>query len=90
MAEYLKLEFMKVVNYLLAYTHTHKVSDWVFKLQETGFAHMRICDGVGSYLQLCGLLAKLSLVRETAKAVWAGPECNWDAIIFNFSNVLLM
>jgi len=30
---------------------------------------MRICDGVGSYLQLCGLLAKLSLVRETAKAV---------------------
>jgi len=27
MAEYLKLEFMKVVNYLLAYTHTHKVSD---------------------------------------------------------------
>lgn len=37
-------------------------------LQETGFAHMRICDGVGSYLQLCGLLAKLSLVRETAKA----------------------
>ncbi|CAN4077784.1 unnamed protein product [Withania somnifera] len=35
---------------------------------ETGFAHMRICDGVGSYLQMCGLLAKLSLVRETAKA----------------------
>lgn len=24
---------------------------------------MRICDGVGSYLQLCGLLAKLALVR---------------------------
>ncbi|KAG4933073.1 hypothetical protein JHK87_047075 [Glycine soja] len=38
-------------------------------MKETGFAHMRICDGVGSYLQLCGLLAKLSLVRETAKAV---------------------
>uniref|UniRef100_A0A3Q7HVT6 AAA+ ATPase domain-containing protein n=1 Tax=Solanum lycopersicum TaxID=4081 RepID=A0A3Q7HVT6_SOLLC len=37
-------------------------------LKETGFAHMRICDGVGSYLQMCGLLAKLSLVRETAKA----------------------
>lgn len=36
--------------------------------QETGFAHMRICDGVGSYLQLCGLLAKFSVVRETAKA----------------------
>ncbi|CAM8883780.1 unnamed protein product [Rhodiola kirilowii] len=33
------------------------------------FAHMRICDGVGSFLQLCGLLAKLSLARETAKAV---------------------
>ncbi|KAG6573502.1 Replication factor C subunit 2, partial [Cucurbita argyrosperma subsp. sororia] len=29
-------------------------------MKETGFAHMRICDGVGSYLQLCGLLAKLS------------------------------
>lgn len=40
----------------------------IVKLQETGFAHMRICDGVGSYLQLCGLLAKLFLVRETAKA----------------------
>ncbi|CAO2822020.1 unnamed protein product [Amaranthus hypochondriacus] len=37
-------------------------------MKETGFAHMRICDGVGSYLQLCGLLAKLSLVNETAKA----------------------
>lgn len=39
-----------------------------FWMQETGFAHMRICDGVGSYLQLCGLLAKLAVVRETAKA----------------------
>ncbi|KAL6578931.1 Subunit of heteropentameric Replication factor C (RF-C) [Orobanche minor] len=37
-------------------------------MKETGFAHMRICDGVGSYLQLCGLLAKLGLVRETSKA----------------------
>ncbi|PKU70619.1 hypothetical protein MA16_Dca008736 [Dendrobium catenatum] len=37
-------------------------------LKETGFAHMRICDGVGSLLQLSGLLAKLALVRETAKA----------------------
>lgn len=40
----------------------------LFEFQETGFAHMRICDGVGSYLQLCGLLAKLAVVRETAKA----------------------
>lgn len=38
-------------------------------LKEVGFAHMRICDGVGSLLQLSGLLAKLSLVRETAKAM---------------------
>ncbi|KAI9082691.1 hypothetical protein K1719_035265 [Acacia pycnantha] len=38
-------------------------------MKETGFAHMRICDGVGSYLQMCGLLAKFYLVRETAKAV---------------------
>ncbi|CAN6249774.1 unnamed protein product [Urochloa humidicola] len=37
-------------------------------LKETGFAHMRICDGVGSFLQLSGLLAKFALVRETAKA----------------------
>ncbi|PPR91609.1 hypothetical protein GOBAR_AA29083 [Gossypium barbadense] len=37
-------------------------------MKETGFAHMRICDGVGSYLQLCGLLAKFSRVCETAKA----------------------
>jgi DNA polymerase III delta prime subunit len=37
-------------------------------VQETGFAHMRICDGVGSFLQLSGLLAKYALVRETAKA----------------------
>ncbi|CAI9093968.1 OLC1v1029592C1 [Oldenlandia corymbosa var. corymbosa] len=38
-------------------------------MKETGFAHMRILDGVGSYLQLCGLLAKYSVVRQTAKAV---------------------
>ncbi|GAB2235218.1 hypothetical protein Droror1_Dr00027713 [Drosera rotundifolia] len=37
-------------------------------MKETGFAHMRICDGVGSFLQLSGLLAKLSLVTKTAKA----------------------
>ncbi|KAJ3680133.1 hypothetical protein LUZ60_016411 [Juncus effusus] len=37
-------------------------------LKETGFAHMRICDGVGSYLQLSGLLAKFSLVTQTVKA----------------------
>ncbi|KAK4389329.1 Replication factor C subunit, partial [Sesamum angolense] len=30
-------------------------------MKETGFAHMRICDGVGSYLQMCGLLAKLAM-----------------------------
>lgn len=29
---------------------------------------MRICDGVGSYLQLCGLLAKYAIVRDTARA----------------------
>lgn len=73
MAEYLKLEFMKVDDYLVAkfvfYFLTKYVIDMAFfKLQEAGFAHMRICDGVGSYLQLCGLLAKLFLVRETAKA----------------------
>ncbi|XP_076897629.1 replication factor C subunit 2-like [Bidens hawaiensis] len=37
-------------------------------MKETGFAHMRICDGVGSYLQLCGLLSKFSLACLTAKA----------------------
>ncbi|KAI5665050.1 hypothetical protein M9H77_24373 [Catharanthus roseus] len=47
---------------------TYSGFGFVNQENETGFAHMRICDGVGSYLQLCGLLAKLSLVRETAKA----------------------
>lgn len=37
-------------------------------IRETGFAHMRISDGVGSLLQLSGLLAKLSIVRDTSKA----------------------
>uniref|UniRef100_A0A0A8YZP6 Pco108913 n=1 Tax=Arundo donax TaxID=35708 RepID=A0A0A8YZP6_ARUDO len=37
-------------------------------LKETGFAHMRICDGVGSFLQLSGLLAEFALMREGAKA----------------------
>lgn len=73
MAEYLKLEFMKV--FILKVVIIYSLSSWEpysrfshMNLQETGFAHMRICDGVGSYLQLCGLLAKFALVRETAKA----------------------
>uniref|UniRef100_A0A0D6QRT8 AAA+ ATPase domain-containing protein n=1 Tax=Araucaria cunninghamii TaxID=56994 RepID=A0A0D6QRT8_ARACU len=37
-------------------------------IRETGFAHMRISDGVGSLLQLSGLLAKFCIVRDTAKA----------------------
>lgn len=58
--------------------------------QETGFAHMRICDGVGSYLQMCGLLAKLSLVRETAKAAWwdrhcsSWSNCDESSMVFHF------
>lgn len=72
MAEYLKLEFMKVYTsvFFLPYLKTSSyLSNTNFVcFQETGFAHMRICDGVGSYLQLCGLLAKLAVVRETAKA----------------------
>lgn len=73
MAEYLKLEFMKVcLNPLYLYIVFSPILFYLHSLlldtQETGFAHMRICDGVGSYLQLCGLLAKLALVRETAKA----------------------
>ncbi|XP_012835443.1 PREDICTED: replication factor C subunit 2 [Erythranthe guttata] len=34
-------------------------------MKETGFAHMRICDGVGSYLQLCGLLAKFAIMVKS-------------------------
>lgn len=74
MAEFLKLEFMKVVCTLcrdfpliLSEILCFDKSFTRASLQETGFAHMRICDGVGSYLQMCGLLAKLSLVRDTAK-----------------------
>ncbi|KAH7513988.1 hypothetical protein FEM48_Zijuj11G0041000 [Ziziphus jujuba var. spinosa] len=51
-------------------------------MKETGFAHMRICDGVGSYLQLCGLLAKLSLVRLNC-AVSAVPRYT---LVFLFAN----
>lgn len=36
--------------------------------QEVGFAHMRIADGVGTLLQLSGLLAKLCKIREKCKA----------------------
>lgn len=36
-------------------------------IKEIGFCHMRIADGVGSLLQLSGLLAKLCKVREKAK-----------------------
>lgn len=60
-------------NGSLLYLSINFIFEMVFnfsllRFQETGFAHMRICDGVGSYLQLCGLLAKLAVVRETAKA----------------------
>eukprot|EP00249_Psilotum_nudum_P036657 c8306_g1_i1 orf=221-1222(+) len=37
-------------------------------IKEVGFAHMRIADGVGTLLQLSGLLAKLCIVRDKAKA----------------------
>ncbi|BBN14321.1 replication factor C subunit 2/4 [Marchantia polymorpha subsp. ruderalis] len=37
-------------------------------IREVGFAHMRIADGVGSLLQLAGLLAKLCKARTRAKA----------------------
>jgi replication factor C subunit 2/4 len=37
-------------------------------IREVGFAHMRIADGVGSLLQLSGLLAKLCKVRDRCKA----------------------
>ncbi|KAL2621945.1 hypothetical protein R1flu_002150 [Riccia fluitans] len=37
-------------------------------IREVGFVHMRIADGVGSLLQLAGLLAKLCKARTRAKA----------------------
>ena len=74
MEEYLKLEFMKVVYLWLSGLTLVNFSVrgyWILNgiMQEAGFAHMRICDGVGSLLQLSGLLAKLALVRETAKPI---------------------
>ncbi|CAK9207007.1 unnamed protein product [Sphagnum troendelagicum] len=36
-------------------------------IREVGFAHMRIADGVGSLLQLSGLLAKLCKIRKKSK-----------------------
>lgn len=43
-------------------------------MKETGFARMKICDGVGSYLQLYGLLTKLDVVREIAEASWRARD----------------
>lgn len=37
-------------------------------IREIGFAHMRIADGNTSFLQVCGLLAKLCKVAAAAKA----------------------
>jgi len=36
-------------------------------IREIGFCHMRICDGSTSFLQLCGLLAKLCKTAAAAK-----------------------
>ena len=36
-------------------------------VQEIGFCHMRIAEGVGSLLQLSGLLAKFCRIREASK-----------------------
>ncbi|KAJ7559227.1 hypothetical protein O6H91_04G075100 [Diphasiastrum complanatum] len=37
-------------------------------IREVGFAHMRVSDGVGTLLQLTGLLAKMCSVSDKAKA----------------------
>ncbi|KAK3251451.1 Subunit of heteropentameric Replication factor C (RF-C) [Cymbomonas tetramitiformis] len=36
-------------------------------IREIGFTHVRITDGVGTFLQLCGMLAKLCKVAANAK-----------------------
>ena len=52
--EYMKLEFIKVCN-----IPTLLCADTDHTLQEIGFTHMRILEGVGTFLQLSGLMARL-------------------------------
>ncbi|SCU81549.1 LAMI_0B06744g1_1 [Lachancea mirantina] len=34
-------------------------------IREIGFAHMRVLEGLGTYLQLAGMLAKISKIKDT-------------------------
>jgi hypothetical protein len=35
-------------------------TDYLFPLQEIGFTHMRVLEGVGTLIQLAGLVSRLS------------------------------
>lgn len=53
MPEYTKLEFIKVSRIISPHF------DWLTALQEIGFTHMRVLEGVGTLVQLAGLVARL-------------------------------
>lgn len=55
MAEYLKLEYIKVSENMRVFM------ECMLLLQEIGLTHMKISEGVESLLQLSGLLARLCL-----------------------------
>ena len=60
--EYTKLEFIKVGScsaFVPASTIGPVINKWLHSSQEIGFTHMRILEGVGTYVQLAGLLARL-------------------------------
>ena len=55
MPEYTKLEYIKVGNFLDCPHSRCLMTLW----QEIGFTHMRILEGVGTLIQLGGLMARL-------------------------------
>ena len=55
MPEYTKLEYIKVGNDLDCSYLQCLMARW----QEIGFTHMRILEGVGTLIQLGGLMARL-------------------------------
>mgnify|MGYP001076732326 CR=1 FL=1 len=52
------------LNSLAVVTKTHEIPEKkkLLFIKEIGFTHMRIADGVGTQLQLSGLIARLSQV----------------------------
>ena len=65
MDEALKLAFIKVGIKVLLFVGWLRVSRRSFCLQEIGFIHMRISDGMTTLLQLVALAAKLCKIKSS-------------------------